>query len=514
MNATNQIFGQIRPIGVLLIPPIGRRLDPTAVAMHKLYKPTSSIVRNFHTTKLLRVNPQIQQFANLVKKDLPSKPDLSAILKSVWACNEITRVCPDLIIRLTTLRGEVARQLWLDFGGNPKQINILAVGTTAVPHHLKGYQKFLSNFYTKTANVLISSFSPENQEIGYDLMSKGAENARSATLNYFNEHYGFGSQELELLNQNSAITCGGMRGLKDLADGCIMYAKSMGIPHRFIQQDNSFGTWFNIIENPVLNDSQRREIHTIQTKPENKLHLSKEDVENFYKVNKPTNCESWYITIVGNPSGTKMTPQQLKVVCETIHKLNPNALVILDVVYVRTLPRDLAKQLLSGVVNNKNVLNQVIFLDSFSKSHGLCRERLGIYFSSNPALFARYHASNITFSAGPGAIKDIQFSVLGTMNQEDKRSIDELHEFWRDERKGLYHYLEKFTDLFEEKQLHVTEDDLNETLGLYILLKTKPGVKAQEVFIKTGILGVDTGLKSGHYIRFSLGCVTEPTFSK
>jgi hypothetical protein len=65
-----------------------------------------------------------------------------------------------------------------------------------------------------------------------------------------------------------------MRGLKDLVDGCILQAKvnhtlyvtlriSLTTSHRFIQPDNSFGTWFNLIEQPVQNDQNRREIHTI-----------------------------------------------------------------------------------------------------------------------------------------------------------------------------------------------------------------------------------------------------------
>jgi hypothetical protein len=46
-----------------------------------------------------------------------------------------------------------------------------------------------------------------------------------------------------------------------------------------------------------------------------------------------------------------------------------------------------------------------MFVESFSKSHGLCRERLGCYFSTNFDLFKKLHASNISFSAGPGEYK-------------------------------------------------------------------------------------------------------------
>jgi aspartate/methionine/tyrosine aminotransferase len=169
---------------------------------------------------------------------------------------------------------------------------------------------------------------------------------------------------------------------------------------------------------------------------------------------------------------------------------------------------------MQGVASSTKILDRTIFLDSFSKSHGLCSERLGIYFSSNETLFRKHHSSNIAFSAGPGVYKDFQFMALGNMSQEDKNSISDLHEFWRKEREGVYKYLMKYNDLFEEEQLHVTEDDVKNTLGLYMLMKTKPNVKASDVFMKTGILGVDTALLSGHYIRFSVGAVPEPTYSK
>jgi hypothetical protein len=74
-----------------------------------------------------------------------------------------------------------------------------------------------------------------------------------------------------------------MRGLKDIADACVLYANQNGAIHRFIQPDNSFGTWWNIIEKPNTIDKFRREIHIIETKQANKLHITAEDVHDFYK---------------------------------------------------------------------------------------------------------------------------------------------------------------------------------------------------------------------------------------
>jgi len=274
-------------------------------------------------------------------------------------------------------------------------------------------------------------------------------------------------------------------------------------------------TWFNIIENPDTQDKSRREIHTIKTNPKNKLHLSKEDVEEYYLKNKPNAFESWYITPVGNPSGTKMDSKKLIDNCKTILEKNPKAIIILDIVYVRTLIEEEAKDLFSGLAKSPAILNRIVFLDSFSKSHGLCRERLAMYFCYNETLFTELHATNIAFSAGPGVHKDYQMLTLGRASDELNKGISDLHWFWRKERLGLYKFLmsDKFKHLFEREQPHIHMKDFEKPCTLYILIRAKEGVNSQKVLLDTGVLGVDTKLLSGHYIRFAVGTLKGPVFS-
>jgi len=305
-----------------------------------------------------------------------------------------------------------------------------------------------------------------------------------------------------------------MRGLKDIVDGSRARAKAHNAVHHFIQPDNSFGTWWNLIDPTGKYEHTHAEIHKIKALPENRLHLSPEDVTQFYRNYAPHQFESWYITPVGNPSGTAMTQTQLTDTCQTIINHNPDAFIILDTVYARTLSTDDAKTLFHGVVTNPTLLNRVLFLESFSKSHGLCRERLGCYFSTNSALFGALHAAAITFSAGSGHSKDFQFQALGEASAEDNLGVRDLHLFWQKERQGLYnHLVGKYPHLWAPVQTHLTPEDLNRTLGLYLLLKTAPGITAQEIFLETGILGVDTKLLSGHYIRFAVGMMNQPKYS-
>lgn len=459
-----------------------------------------------------------QNFAQNVLMTLPQKEDstveLKDVLSAVWQCQEITDVCPDLVIRLTSLRGEISKLVWRELGNDPDDIQVLAVGTTAIPQHLPRYHRFLRQWLDRTTDLHREAKEEMDFAIGYDLLSKGSSKAAAATIELFNMHYGFlGESQMDDFKSNFAITCGGMRGLKDIVDSLVHNATVKGEMHRFIQPDNSFGTWWNIIERGM--NKLDRDIRTIQARPENRLHLSPEDVVDFYeKIGGACAHESWYITPVGNPSGTKMTHEQLSKVCATIYKYNPKAVIILDTVYVRTLRPSDARKLLSGVLSKPHVLSRVIFVESFSKSHGLCRERLGCYFSANSDLFKSLHVSNISYSAGPGEYKDYQFQALGEASEEDNLGVSDLHLFWQKERLGLFKYLMvNFAYLFDPMQAHISPEDLEVPLGLYVLLKTRDGIKAQDIFMTTGVLGVDTPLLSGHYVRFSVGQLTRPVYS-
>lgn len=184
-----------------------------------------------------------------------------------------------------------------------------------------------------------------------------------------------------------------------------------------------------------------------------------------------------------------------------------------------------------------STLDRVVFLESLSKvqqrkifsvyvsltrfclvqSHGLCRERLGMVFCSNQTLFTHLNAAAMGFSAGPGQMKDLQFSAVAASSAADKQGVEDLHVFWSLERRGLVRFLlqPKFAHLFDPReQQHITADDMDNPCTLYVLLRAKEGVRSSAVFEETGALGVDTPLKTGHYIRFAVGMMKGPFFSK
>lgn len=78
----------------------------------RLFVP-SSLVGHKHSRRNIQgaapPTDRIQYFAELVDdgKSLPKEASLKEILKAVWANETVTSQFPDLIIRLTSLRGEV-----------------------------------------------------------------------------------------------------------------------------------------------------------------------------------------------------------------------------------------------------------------------------------------------------------------------------------------------------------------------------------------------------------------------
>jgi hypothetical protein len=109
------------------------------------------------------------QLADGVIKQLPSKDvDLPAMLEAVWSDQDIYNQCPGLIIRLASLRGNVAGHIWEVLGNNPDDVQVLAIGSVAIPEHLKAFHKALDYFWTKT-NTLETEFRGQghNYTIGY-----------------------------------------------------------------------------------------------------------------------------------------------------------------------------------------------------------------------------------------------------------------------------------------------------------------------------------------------------------
>lgn len=437
------------------------------------------------------------------------------IIDAVFADEKITKEFTGAKIRCTAMRGNVARAILQTSGESPDNIIQLSIGDVTLPEFAR---ETLEELIERAHEI--HKESRKGGETGYDVAAKGSEAARKAFIDYLDEYYGF--SEIEGLKEKLATNCcvanGGMEALHYIADTLACQAAKNGKKWVSVQPDNSFDTWFKIAERATRYDKDAN--ITLPTKQENLLHLSVEEVDKFY--NNPhsipeNNAHSWYITPVGNPSGTAIKPDQLANVCDEIVRNDPEAVIILDCVYIRTLDPLRAREILAGVIGNPEVRQRVIFIESFSKTHGVCGDRVAAFFSENPELFNPLMNAVMVYTAGMPRFTVAEFQALSEASFKQNAVIKQLHEFWAAERRGLYNYLIKsgnFTDLFHENQSHITPADIEQPTGLYIFPRLKSGVDQRQVLLRTKGLGIETKMGSGDYMRFSVGKITEPTYAK
>ena len=295
-----------------------------------------------------------------------------------------------------------------------------------------------------------------------------------------------------------------------------------GIRPCIVAPDNSYSTFE---DNAEMFTSFRlsADVHEVPTQQANRLHLTGEDVNEHYDrypthSNGVTYGNLWYITTVGNPSGTFTSPSKLCGTLDAIVRRDPNAKVILDNVYARTLKEERARALFKPVLDEKDFMDRVGFVESMSKVHGLCSARVGMFFSANPAVTGTAQNAHMTMSAGEGLFKGAVALAVADGDEEERGKLRELHEFWRRERAGLYMHLitsGNFPGLFHRDQRHIDPGELEEPAGLYLLPRLQEKVPFERVIVETeGCFGVPTKMASGDYMRFAVGKITKPTFAK
>ncbi len=501
-------------------------------------KNRSKIIGKLKKGKRNERNIDVENHANRIltehkisadKSQKSTQKTFETLVDIVFADNSIALQFNGMKIRHTAMCGAVIKEIMKLMSQKNDDIHMMSYGDVELPDDIEN-----------VVLGMIARSSVEHMQLlmkygnGYDLTSRGCTEARSALIDYFNRFYGF--YELSTSTQNEegtkintslrdllisqcTIVNGGMRALDDFAATFVNMAFKSNRRVRFMSPDNSFPTWLAVIKIHTR-DGELGDNYSISTDPTNRLHLCRDDVETFYGAFSPNEdlkkyLDVWCITPVGNPSGTAMTPEQLQETITTIYKENPDAIIFLDCAYVRTLRRRTAQALLSPIFNYEKFYKNVIVLESFSKTHGLCGERIGAFFTPNSELYTILQNYNTTVSSGNGRYKDALALTLATPTEEEVKAVKHLHRFWAHERASLFNYLmsDRFSDVFERKQSHITPDQLNEPLGIYIFLKLKKGIDLKEVFKRTKCLGVEVEMGSGTYVRFAVCKLKQSTFA-
>ena len=462
----------------------------------------------------------------MIRDELSGTQDeVKMILEAVFADPGIAGQMTPGEIRHTAICGETARDVLQLLGKDPHKIGLLSIGDIALPPFIKPL--VLDTVCERAPRMLRKTL--EKYGTGYDVPAQGSPEARAAEMRYLGEYYRFNEAHRgleEALARNTCLTSGGMRGLDDIATGMVEEATDEGKIARFVHPDTSFGTWHAISRLRSFR-GEHAELHPLRTEHRNLLHLTPEQVDQFYAEHPQGDkfSDTWYITPVVNPTGTTISPDNLYAVCKAVIRNNPLAVIMLDCVYVRTLQGNEPAELMAEVIQDEEIMQRAIFIESLSKTHGIPGIRAGSYSAVNDQVFRPVQKVNITISAGNGWDKSaLMLAFCGETPGEtdeiferDQDTYRRLHRFWGRERKGLHEHLMrsgKFRHLFDDDQSHIRDEDLAKSMGLYLLLKLKKGVGFPQVSAETKCLGCLTKLMSGDHVRFSMGKLTEPTYLK
>lgn len=500
--------------------------------LFKLFNPLfiknrSTLIANLKRGMRQNENPDVNAHAArifqehetaLTKHKKSAQKTFESLIDIVFEDKEIAAQFLGMKIRHTAMCGGVIKEIMSLCGFKNDDIHMMSYGDVDLPDEIENVVLGMIARSSAEHMKLLMKYST-----GYDLTSRGCLEARTALIEYMNRFYGLYEPENPEPNRSNyidqcTIINGGMRALDDFAATFVHHAFTSKRRVRFMSPDNSFPTWLSVIKNHTQNGNLG-DMYTISTDPANRLHLSADDIKTFYGAFSPGEdikkfLDVWCITPVGNPSGTAMTAEQLQQTIKAIYKANPEAIVFLDCAYIRTLRRRTARALMKPIFEDAKLCKNVIVLESFSKTHGLCGERIGCFFTPNKDLYTVLQNYNTTVSSGNGRYKDALALTLATPTEEEVTTVKKLHRFWAQERAGLYNYLmsEKFAEIFERKQPHLSQDQLTEPLGIYIFLKLKKGVDLREVFKQTKCLGVEVDMGSGKYVRFAVCKLKEKTF--
>lgn len=449
------------------------------------------------------------------------------VLFAIW---QVVKNDPDFaarfpgIIRRTTVQGDAAKALLGRFEHDPSFLRILAVGTVQLPEFSRGISKFFLNRGHERAAELDEKYGD-----GYDIYAKGPVESRTAFIRYtFEKQWGvkLEDEDFSKLLEQSAVLAGGMNAIKFIFEAVVDKAEKSGKNMQFVLPDNSFGTAWDFV-GQISRGRESTVGHTkIETKQKNGLHLTCDEVDRFYDQNPPAGdslSRMWYITPVGNPSGTSMTPEQLYDVCERIVDRDPNASMLLDEVYVGGMNPARRNALMKLIIKDKKIRERIIHLNSLSKSHGQCGRRVAMYTSFNKDLFDNCHAVNMLSTAGcpPNVYADAW--ALDDFDESLEAKLALQHKFWQRERKGLLSYLTsgEFDDVFHADQSHIREEDIEDCTTIYLCLRLRDdldlrqGEEARDrVMTRTGCLGVPQNLAGGKYLRLSLGEISAPEYAK
>jgi aspartate/methionine/tyrosine aminotransferase len=228
--------------------------------------------------------------------------------------------------------------------------------------------------------------------------------------------------------------------------------------------------------------AQHFEVVCRATRPDQGFRLQAEDVATIPR----DELALVYLCVIGNPTGLAYAPDELAALTAAIVARHPEAIILLDAVYLRTLPTADAAALWRTMTAPSTRANVVIF-DSLSKTFGRTGLRSGVVFLDHPRLeqalvdFAQNELAGISYA--------MQIEAVGLLRLVGEDAVQGLAQVVAARRaRFLAERLPQYADYFvpRAKQPLLPAEDRWQG-GMYAFLRLRNNVEALEFFIETGV---------------------------
>jgi aspartate/methionine/tyrosine aminotransferase len=119
-------------------------------------------------------------------------------------------------------------------------------------------------------------------------------------------------------------------------------------------------------------------------------------------------ADTYYLMSTGNPTSVAMPgdtpdPTSVRAVIEAILDVNPEAAIVLDIVYNRTLAGARNRDML-GFLDAHPAKDRILLIESLSKTHAFTGTRAGVVLTSHPTVSANLRDLGLDSMAGPSNV--------------------------------------------------------------------------------------------------------------
>ncbi len=216
------------------------------------------------------------------------------------------------------------------------------------------------------------------------------------------------------------------------------------------------------------------------------------------------NLRMIYLTLSNNPTAFSYSPDELRALWQVIADDGRELTLLTDTAYIGTGRPDEDRARMQAFLDTPtNILDQTIFINSFSKIYGLTGDRFGWASTTNEKLAAIIQTAWNNTMAGLPAEWQLRFMAYVALFNERPEIPDKIRHLYHYRRERLRHELEQVNAIY-----HVFDEvGVDDDTTIYNWSKLAAGEDSFTVFQKTGIAGV-SGSSFGYddrYLRMSIG---------